>query len=186
MMKRMLFVSAGHSSKSGRDNGALGIDGITEGVRTEEFRNLFVTELKKLGVTVNVDNNNTILVETINIFKKYTNKDSILIEFHFNASANEKASGFEVLIPTSKEATLLEKQIATDFCEIGSTILGIKNRGVKTEDDSARGKLGWMRLAGHNILVELAFISNLGDIKLFDANKVLLAQKLAKYIHTKL
>jgi N-acetylmuramoyl-L-alanine amidase len=185
-MARMLFVSAGHSSKAGRDNGALGIDGITEGARTEEFRNLFVQELKKLGVTVNVDGNNTILVETINIFKKYTNSNSILIEFHFNASSNPKATGFEVLIPTLKEATPLEKEIGNEFCNIGSIVLGIKNRGVKTEDDSARGRLGWMRLAGHNILVELGFISNEQDIKLYDSNKLLLAQKLAKYIKTKL
>ncbi len=177
----MLFVSAGHSSKPGRDNGAPGVDGISEGVRAEEFRNLFVTECKKLGMTVNVDGNDTILSQTINIFKKYTNKDSILIEFHFNASSNPKATGFEVLVPRSTETTDLEKQIASAFCEISSTVLGIKNRGVITEDKSARGSLGWMRLAGHNILVELCFISNEQDVKLYESNKLRLAQKLAKY-----
>ena len=180
-MKRMLFVSAGHSSKPGRDNGAMGVDGITEGQRTEEFRNLFVEECKKLGITVNVDGDNTILQDTMNIFKKYTNKDSILIEFHFNAGP-ASASGFEVLVPQKSELSTLEKEIANNFCLIASDVLGIKNRGVKTEDESARGRLGWMRLAGHNILPEICFISNQKDVDTYNANKVRLAQKFAKCI----
>lgn len=178
----MLFVSAGHSTKKGKDNGAIGIDGITEGQRTEEFRNLFVAECKKLGITVNVDGTDTILAETMNIFKKYSNPDSILIEFHFNASSSQSASGIEVLIPKSSEATYLEKFIAEQFTIVGAEVLGIKNRGVKTEDQSHRGSLGWMRLAGHNILPELCFISNKSDINLYDANKELLANRYAKII----
>lgn len=181
-MKRMLFVSAGHSSKPGRDNGATGIDGITEGQRTEEFRNLFVEECKKLGITVNVDGSDTILQDTMNIFKKYSNPDSILIEFHFNASSSQTATGIEVLIPHSSEATYLEKFIAEQFANVGAEVLGIKNRGIKTEDQSHRGRLGWMRLTGHSVLPELCFISNKSDINLYNTNKEKLATKYAKII----
>lgn len=187
MKKRLLFVSAGHSSKKGRDNGALGVDGITEGQRTEEFRNLFVQECKHLGITCNVDGSDTILLDTINQFKKWVNKDAILIEFHFNASANNKAEGVEVLVPRKGELTEIERKIATEFCEAASRIMSVKNRGVKTEDESARGSLGWMRLAGNNILPEICFITNKLDLVKYDMNKKDIARAWAlivqKYIN---
>ena len=55
--------------------------------------------------------------------------------------------------------------------------------GVKTEAMSARGTLGWMRLNGQNILLEVCFISNKSDMEKYQANKSILAFKIAKILY---
>lgn len=181
MARRLLFVSAGHSSVKGKDNGAVAIDGRTEGQLTEEFRNLFVAECKALGITCNVDGANSVLSDTINLFKKYTNKDSILIEFHFNAGP-ASATGTEVLVPSRKEYTDIEVELGRALSQKASEVLGIPNRGFKTEEESARGRLGWMRLTGHNILPEICFISNKFNLSMYDIKKKELAKAWALII----
>ena len=44
---RKIFISAGHSNKSGKDQGAQG-NGYIEGQLAVELRNLLVSELKSL------------------------------------------------------------------------------------------------------------------------------------------
>lgn len=178
---RKIFVSAGHTNTPGRDRGASG-NGFIEGALNEEFRELLLFELKLLGVKGISDGKNTILSESIRFFKNKTSTNSIVLDIHFNA-ATPKATGTETLIPkiSSKfERELAEKLSAT----IGNT-LGIQlrgRRGVKTEADSHHGRLGWMRLKGENILLEICFITNKKDIKSYQTNKYLLAKKIAKIL----
>ena len=60
-----------------------------------------------------------------------------------------------------------------------SSILGIKNRGVISEDQSARGKLGLMREQGIVALLEIGFISNPNDLAAYQKNKYKLAAAIA-------
>ena len=174
---RTIFVSAGHSSKlnSGRDNGAVG-NGFTEGVLTVEQRDLIVKELKKLGAKVVVDDNDSILAQTMAFFKNKTTKDCILFEGHWNAGVPQ-ATGTEVLIPATP--TKFETDLATDLSKVIANTLSIKNRGVKTELQSARKSLGWMRLTGENVLIETCFISNKNDMESYQKNKEELAKRIA-------
>lgn len=183
-MSYKLFISAGHSATVGigRDNGAASKFGI-EGVEADKFRDLVVKELEALHVPVITDGDDTILADTIREFKKTANEHSILVEFHFNA-ATPKATGTEVLVPNNP--TILERQIAEAIAKAISETLEIPMRGakgVKTEKESARGSLGFMRVAGENILPEICFISNETDMKKFQANKSTLAKKVAKILH---
>jgi N-acetylmuramoyl-L-alanine amidase len=185
---RKLFISAGHSSKKGKsingkpiDNGAVG-NGYIEGELTVELRDLLCKYLKLLGVKPIVDDNDSILSQTINTFRNLTNSNSVLIDLHWN-SFNSKSTGVETLIPenpTDFERSLAEKISKT----IGST-LGIPLRGkkgVKLESESQHKRLGWMRLAGENILIEVCFISNPNDMASYQKNKEILAQRLAVVI----
>lgn len=167
MKPRRLFASAGHSTTPGRDRGASSHDGKhVEGVVVAEFRQLvFDSLMRRYGYRASVDSNDSILSQTIKLFRQWITPNCILIEFHCNASVNPKAQGVEVFIPENYTQTELE--IATKIAAAlhGSTGFPYRNgklqiNGVKTESESARGKLGWLRLAGQNVLPELFFITN--------------------------
>lgn len=183
---KKIYLSAGHSSKIGRnvdgktiDNGASG-NGFVEGVVAEELRSLIVKELTKKHIHVITDGNNTVLSQTIQEFKKTADKNSILVDIHLNASSNPKATGTETLVPNNP--SILERQIAQDLSKVVSETLGIQVRGVKgvkTEAESARGSLGFMRLIGENVLMEICFISNPSDMAKYTSNKQKLAENIA-------
>ena len=172
---RTIYVSAGHSNKVGKDRGASG-NGFIEGELTVEQRDLIVKELKKLGAKIVVDDNDSILAQTIAFFKNKTTKDCILVDLHWNA-ATPQATGTEVLVPATP--TKFETDLATDLSKVIANTLGIKNRGVKTELQSARKSLGWMRLTGENVLIETCFISNKNDMESYQKNKEELAKRIA-------
>ena len=176
---RKIYISAGHSSTKGRDMGAVG-NGFIEGVEAAELRNIIFTELKKLGITATIDSDNTILADSIRFFKNLTEKDSIVMDIHFNAGV-PAATGTETLIPFDSSKT--EKQLAVDLTKIISETLNIKSRGVKSEADSHHGRLGWMRLTGENVLLEVCFISNTKDMESYRKNRVELGKKIAELLY---
>lgn len=168
---KTLIIGAGHG---GTDSGAVG-NGFIERDLAIEFRNLLVADLKKLSLNCIVDPDSNKLVDSLAYFKKYFSTDSINVDIHWNAGP-AAATGTEVLINTN--ATPFEKQLGGKIAEAIALILNIKNRGLKTEQDSARGKLGWMHQLGRNYIVEMCFISNKTDMDKYQANK----QKLSKAI----
>jgi N-acetylmuramoyl-L-alanine amidase len=178
---RSIYISAGHSNKKGRDRGAVG-NGYIEGDLTAEFRNLLFKELSKLGNTPIVDGDNTILSETLTKFRNMTSSNSIVLDIHWNA-ATPKATGTETLIPT--EYTKFEYNLAKDLSNTVSNVLGIPIRGVngvKKESESHHGRLGWMRLNGENVLMEVCFITNEDDMKSYQKNKQKLVKNIAKVL----
>jgi N-acetylmuramoyl-L-alanine amidase len=182
---RKIYISAGHSNVPGKDRGAMG-NGYIEGELTVEFRNLIVTELKKLGITATIDQNDSILAQSINFFKNLTSNNDIVLDIHWNA-ASPQATGTETLIPA--DPTKFETKLAHSISSCISETLKIPMRGnydgykgVKTEANSHHGRLGWMRLSGENILMEVCFISNKNDMDSYQKEKENLAKKLAKIL----
>lgn len=187
MSKRVIWLSAGHSTVVGADRGASG-NGFVEGNLTAELRELIYNELEVLGICAELDKNSNALKETIQFFKNLVTPSCILADLHWNASSNPKATGTEVFIPNTY--TELELELAGKLAKCMSDTLGIPLRGstngvlgVKTESLSARGQLGWMRLNGHNILLEICFISNKSDMEKYQNNKSMLAFKIAKILY---
>lgn len=179
---RKIFISAGHSNKPGRDRGASG-NGFIEGELTVELRDLIVKELKKLGINPIVDKDDSILSQTINFFRNLTTKTCIVLDIHWNA-ATPKATGTETLIPL--ENTKFERELAAKLSEVVANRLKIPLRGrhggfqgVKTEAQSHHGRLGWMRLTGENILMEICFITNKNDMEAYQREKLVLAKDIA-------
>lgn len=175
---RKIFIGAGHSNKVGKDRGAAG-NGYIEGELAVELRDLIVSKLKSLGISPIIDENSNILSETITKFKNITATNSIVLDIHWNA-ATPKATGTEVLIPSS--FTNFEKTLGEKIATIISETLGIVkrgNNGVRTEAESHHGRLGWMRLNGENILLEVCFISNESDMIKYQKKKNILANNIA-------
>lgn len=172
---KTLIIGAGHG---GSDSGALG-NGYIERDLAIEFRNLLVSDLKKLSVNCIVDPDSNKLADSLVYFKNYFKPDSINVDIHWNA-ATPAATGTEVLINTL--ATPFEKQLGGKIADTIATTLNIKNRGLKTELQSARGSLAWMKQLGRNYIIEMCFISNKTDMDKYQAKKYELSKAIASIL----
>lgn len=170
----MIFISAGHHNA---DSGAVGVNGVTESSKTIEFRELVIAELNKLGAKYIKDNDNETLAQYLNRIK--TGSGSVVCEFHFDAY-NGNASGCTSLV--GNDADRLDKAMAKELVDNCATILSINNRGVKSESESNRGRLGLMREQGIVVLLELCFIDNPSDMAKYNNKKNELAKKIAEIL----
>jgi N-acetylmuramoyl-L-alanine amidase len=169
---RKIIISAGHG---GTDPGASG-NGYIERDLAIELRNLIVSELKALGISAISDDDKNALKQTLLWLRgKFTTGD-ILLDIHWNAAGNPDANGSEVIIP--QIASSFEKDLAAAILKC-FTSFGFRDRGVKPETETARKSLGWMRPNAENVLIEVCFISNLTDMKLYHANKQGIARRVA-------
>lgn len=185
---RKIFLSAGHSnSKNGRDRGASG-NGFIEGEETVKMRTRIAEILKsRFGVDAIMDGNDTILKDSINFFKKLTAPDSIVLDIHFNAGP-PTAVGTETLVPRDviEDELSLAKQLSEGVAEVLGTPLRGNFRGVKgvrSEAESQHKSLGWMRLSGCNVLMEVDFISNKKAMETYVEKFEPLCQKLAEILY---
>lgn len=192
-----IIASSGHTNVSGKDRGASSVDGkYIEGVLTVLDKNLLVNYINKAALREGikdiskyllVDRDDTALADTMAFLKGRTKPGDLLIDIHYNSVGNKDVKGTEVLIP--EQYTKEELEIADKISDIIAEVLGTKERGaigkvdgVKTEADSARKKLGWMRLVGINILIELEFLSNPEAMKILGEKRNELWEKIANYI----
>lgn len=176
----MIFISAGHNLKGvgKQDPGAVNKDGIQENNITIEFRDLVCRELDRRGAKYIKDRNDEPLANYLSRIK--TGNGSVVIEFHCDASNNSTATGSTAIV--GNDADRLDRLFAKKINDAVSTTLGIKNRGVITESESHRGRLGLMREQGIVCLQELFFISNPNDLAAYRNNKFALAYKIADII----
>jgi N-acetylmuramoyl-L-alanine amidase len=175
-MARKIIVSAGHG---GTDSGAVG-NGYIERDLTIELRNLVVAELFALGIKADVDPNQNALKETLSWLRGRFGSKDVLLDVHWNAGP-AAAKGSEVIIPDVSSE--YEKKLAEALLKVLADV-GFRSRGVKPEALTARKKLGWMRPVAENVLIEICFISNATDMKLYQANKHTIAKKLASVLKT--
>lgn len=180
MNTRNVFISAGHSNVHGQDMGAEGINSLIEGDLTVELRELIVNELKLLGELVVTDSNSYVTKDTVKLINALLDSNDIAIDIHFNAGP-ELARGTEVLVPF--KSSQIERDLAKILSENIAAVLSTRNRGVKTEADSARKHLMFMRPNCENILVEVCFITNKLDVTIYLTKKNIVAKIIAKCIY---
>ncbi|WP_437918439.1 N-acetylmuramoyl-L-alanine amidase [Sphingobacterium sp. LRF_L2] len=168
------YSSAGHHLA---DPGATGVNGRQENRETIAFRDLVNAELGRKGKMVVQDNDTETLSQYLGRIDP-TDAD-VVIEPHFNAY-NGKATGVEVLV--ADDANERSKAMAKEIVDGFARIMGIANRGVKKESQSARGRLALMRKKGAVALIEICFIDNASDMKAYDSNRINLACFLAQII----
>ena len=152
-----------------------------EAALTIDMRDLVCAELDKRGMKYITDRDDERLAEYIKRIKP--GSGSVLCEIHFNA-ATPAATGTETLVKNA--ATTTEWDMAKELSDSTAQILGIANRGVKSEADSHRGKLGVLHTgAGISTLTEVCFISNEHDVEQYLKHKhelaVMYADVLVKY-----
>ncbi|RYE25089.1 MAG: N-acetylmuramoyl-L-alanine amidase [Sphingobacteriales bacterium] len=174
----MIYLSAGHNLRSkDADPGAV-CGKLKEAFLTAELRDLVAKELQLLSAKFVTDTDDETLSGYIRRIKP--GNGSVLCELHFNCAAN-LATGAEVLV--KNEYCKEEKELATAICNIISSVCTIANRGVKTESQSHRGKLGILHThAGISVLVEVCFINNKIDMQHYQKSKKIIAAKLAEVL----
>src|SRR5689334_11666950 len=152
----MKYISSGHCNTPGPnyDPGAAGVKGRYEANETVILRDAVIAEIKRQGYADIVQDLNS---ENRNQYfqRIKTGKDSVVVEFHFNAGP-PAASGTEALVAVDADA--YDKAMAAEFGTVTSSLLGINNRGVKSEADTRHKRLGLMRETGLVTLVEVCFI----------------------------
>lgn len=152
----VLIITAGHHDK---DPGAIG-NGYKESALNIEIVKLIIQRVKELDPTVIVwtDESKWTLSQLIAKVKAFATSEDVWVEYHFDASVSPKASGATSLVADG--ARQKSKSIAKELVDIGSTILEIPNRGVKSEKNSARGRLAMLHTKATSVLYEVGFISN--------------------------
>lgn len=177
----MVYLSAGHNAQSKtirQDPGAVNKHGIKEGDLTIELKGLIQHELDLLGVKYISDSEE----ENLSAYLKRigTGTGSVVLELHFDASDKPTATGCTGLI--EGEADRLDRAFAKELTDANASILGIRNRGVISETESHRGRLGLMREDGIICLQEICFISNDDDLARYNLKKKELAKAFALII----
>lgn len=166
-----IFISAGHYLK---DSGAIS-GKYKENQLTIEFRDLVIGNLKASGASYIQDKDSETLSDYLRRIKP--GNGSVVVEIHWNASSNPKATGTEVLIQDRHNQ--ISRDLAQELSQGLSSIMKISNRGVKTESQSARGKLAFTHKEGACALIEMCFLSNPKDMESYERNKCILARYVA-------
>lgn len=176
----MIYISAGHHLK---DPGAVG-NGYQEYKLCIELRDMVIAELQKSHADYIADKDYETLSAYLNRIQP--GSGSVLCELHFN-SASSEATGVEVIYPTRAYGHTnhveASKELAQTLSAEIAEALGIKNRGVKTEADTARKRLAVLQTkAGISILPEICFLSNVVDMERYQRNKDKVAKVIAQYL----
>lgn len=168
-------ISAGHHLK---DPGAIA-NGLQENILTIRVRDRVAQLLIGLGAKVYTDKDTDTLAQVISYFNP--GKGSVSVEFHFDAASSSAsgATGFYADVPHSPHS----RDFAHDLAEDCATALGIPSRGARTESESHRGKLGFVRMQGICAILEIAFITNPDDMTKFEASFDHLCENLASTIY---
>ena len=166
-----VFILAGHSNQ---DSGAIGIGGRQENHETMKLRDAIVKHMP-FGHPNIIDRDNENLQAVLRRIQ--TGSGSVVLDIHFNAAASAQATGVEVFVGDDAQGDDL--LFAHDVLRTVVKHLGLKNRGVKTESESARKRLGVMREHGAVCLLEVCFITNEADMAAYDAVYDNIAKDLA-------
>jgi N-acetylmuramoyl-L-alanine amidase len=175
-MTRRIFLSAGHG---GSDPGA--VSGIyIERDLAIELRSMVATELQaSYNVTALSDPNRNALSETLAWLRGRFGSRDILFDIHWNAGGG---TGIEVIVP--EVSSSFERTLAQSLADRISLITSWRKRGggVKPESSTARKRLGWMRPAAENILIEVCFIDNKSDMEIYQKNKIQISKAIAEIL----
>lgn len=163
------LISAGHGAT---DPGACA-NGYTEAAISLEMRDLVATRLIEMRHTVLMDGalgENLPLKQALALVKG----TDLAVELHCNAAVNLQASGVEVISPPELKlvAQRIARAIAAETCQ--------KLRGIGgwiDQSQSQHAKLAFVQAGG--LIVEMVFISNVGDLTKFLATKERVAQAIA-------
>lgn len=179
---RILLI-AGHGAGDPGATARFGLTTYKEATETRTVVSLLVTKLKKAGIEV--DTYGT----TRNAYTDYKNgtllsraqfhKYDYVLEIHFNACAkdygNGVTKGVECYVCTTESGVTVEETICKNIAAIG-----FKNRGVKKKNFSVISKAKSSGVS--SALLEVCFIDDYDDVKLYAKNRDKVAEAIARGI----
>lgn len=153
---------------------------IKEADLTVEFRDLLCLELANLNIPFNKDNDSHTLTQVIANLTNSVSKNDLMIDIHFNA-ATPQATGTEVILKNNHNN--FEFITASKFSAEMADTLKIRDRGVKTESQTPRRRIGILHVPCNTILLEICFITNTNDVNKYVKWRKVLASRLADIIN---
>ncbi|WP_051353782.1 RICIN domain-containing protein [Atopobium fossor] len=173
-----LYLDAGHgySAPKGWDPGAIG-NGYREADLTHELVNLIAQRLDKKGIDYRKSE-----ADGVNYDRRQEAAAShgctTLLSIHFNSNPNASASGFESYRHTyNAEPGSIDLQRYMHQALRAS--VGLSDRGMKTQEIAViSGKKGHLPAT----LLEIAFVSNAYDMRVYQQRKYIIADALADAI----
>ncbi len=175
-----ILIIAGHGGTP-YDPGAVG-SGYSEAPLTRELATLLQKELIKIkGV------NPVMYDQSKDAYSVLSNSGSIplagidyVLEIHFNAGASDTngdgfVTGTEVLVHSSENGDTVEQQICKRVSGLGFT-----NRGVKRRSDLYVMNYVKKQNGISHALLEVCFIDDIDDMRLYTKSKLQTAQAIAK------
>ena len=180
MTNKIVCVTAGHSNTGKIDSGAVTTVGgklIKEADLAVKLRNAILHYLQQdKGITTRCDGYSTVNLELKEAIKLIKGSDAA-VEVHFNSSTNKTANGVEC-IALPKDKVLAQKLSAAVSKVTGSRLRGVG--GFITQEDSARGKLGYINAGG--LILEVSFLSNDQELKVFEDKYWLIAKSISEVL----
>jgi hypothetical protein len=178
-MPRKVFVIAGHE---GKGTGASS-QWLDEGSETLALQELILYALKnKYDIEGVKDIPKYSLINVLGWLEEQAVEGDIILDLHFNAYSNPKAGGTEVLYPTVN--TNVEIKMANKLQRLVVDLLKTRNRGTYNESRSPHNRLGMLRgpYKAVNLLLEVCFCTNKDDVDKYVANRIFLADAIAKFL----
>lgn len=181
----MIILEAGHSKKRPGASAKHGEYTYHEYQIAINQRNCIRELINKKRPDIKVlcdDDNETMLSKVIAKFKKAASESKevdVIMSFHTNA-ATPQATGIEIFVP--ERSTDFEREYASKMSKHFSSIMKIRNRGVKPESASQHKSLGIMQPDGANFLVEWFFITNETDTMCYIHNEDRLMEVTSDYL----
>lgn len=174
----MIYLSAGHHFNPSKNDPGAVANGHKESDLTVMLRELIAKELIALKASFILDKDEETLSQYISRIKP--GSGSVVLDLHFNAAVNS-ATGIETLV--KRNAKSADLKFAEDINNATVKVLGLRDRGVKSEAESARGRLAMLNTnSGLSALLEVCFITNKSDLDTFLEKKEYLAKELAKVL----
>lgn len=169
----MIFLSAGHHNT---DPGAV----------SGKFIERDLTKESRFLISQYIDKSQLILDKDFETNTQYQGRikpgsGSVVFDIHFNAGS-PTSTGTECYVKKSDFANKnsMSYKMADEICKATSEILGIKNRGVKSESQSQHSRIGILnKSAGCSVLWEICFISSVLDMSAYTFKKAELSHKIA-------
>jgi N-acetylmuramoyl-L-alanine amidase len=174
-----IFVSAGHGGFEGslRDSGAIAF-GTTEAQEMILTRDLLVAELQQRKLQTFSVPDTLSLAQTIDWINARCQPGDVAIEMHADAFSNSQARGASAFYIGSNP----QRKANADLILKGylRRIPGMPSRGAKADTDAGVGSLGFCRrVAIPSILIELGFLTNPDDLRIFQTRRRDIALGLA-------
>ena len=167
-----VFLSAGHR---GPGTGARGY--FDEGLEALWLRDRLYALLEGYGVVVLRDRDDASLSEVVGMVNGSLCKEDICVDIHFNAF-DGSASGVEVLVPSV--CTDVEVGLGAGLAGLTSRVLGIRNRGVRSEGSGRHSRLAMLSdVRCESVVWEVCFCDNALDASRYASHKLLLAERVA-------
>ena len=177
---KIITVTSGHSNTGKTDSGAVTTVGgklIKEADLAVKLRNAILHYLQQdKSITTRCDGYGAVNLELKEAIKLIEGSD-VAVEVHFNSSNNKTANGVEC-IALPKDKTLAQNLSKAVAKVTGSRLRGID--GFITQEDSLRGKLGYINAGG--LILEVSFLSNATELKAFEEKYWLIGKAVAEVL----